>query len=425
MLKKLKKLYADKENIELIRNSKYFDENYYRLEKPNVKGDLCKDYYYNGWKEGKSPSFEFSNNFYLKNYKDVENAGINPLLHYLKFGRAENRLIEKDNGLTLKKIYEKVYRCPYFYKTYICDTEIKRVNLFFEFIDSKVYDMKDLFLFITKFCEKYHYNLRIIYYMADFEILKKFLETSKIKLPSNTIFLNLKSSNYLEVGLNEKYICTSWKNARALLNTSSINTNIYYYLNSLDNIEKEEYYQISNIFTNDNICCLVSDESILKNIKKCNLNFKFNNIKPSITKTNQLYCDFDKMFIVGVEILNDTFLNGGLDSNNWKINILQNNIDFKFHFDTNVSIKKVDKIVNDATLNFIISYDKKNIEITGPTIISWVEEEDFIKKKSINITSENAIEKMSIKEQFILTKIENHYDKFMECINMLEGDLDV
>ena len=75
----------DEENIELIRKSKYFNEKYYLLECPKVKGDPCRHYYYYGWKDGKSPSFEFSNNFYLKNYKDVEDAGINPLLHYLKF----------------------------------------------------------------------------------------------------------------------------------------------------------------------------------------------------------------------------------------------------------------------------------------------------------------------------------------------------
>ena len=47
---------VDKENIKLIRNSKYFDDKYYRLENPSVKGDACSQYYYYGWKDGKSPS---------------------------------------------------------------------------------------------------------------------------------------------------------------------------------------------------------------------------------------------------------------------------------------------------------------------------------------------------------------------------------
>ena len=142
----------DDENIEFIRKSKYFDENYYKLENPEVKGDLCRHYYYYGWKEGKSPSYDFSNDDYLKKYRDVTDAKINPLLHYLKFGKAENRTIEKDNGASLKKVYESIYDCPYFYKTYICDDKIKRVNLFFDKIDSNIYDMNLLFDFIIKKC---------------------------------------------------------------------------------------------------------------------------------------------------------------------------------------------------------------------------------------------------------------------------------
>ena len=126
MFELIKKIFGthsvDQENINLIRNSKYFDEDYYKRENPNINMDACRHYYYYGWKEGRSPSYEFSNNFYLKNYKDVEDAGINPLLHYLKFGKTENRVIEKDNGLSLKKVYEEIYDCPYFYKTYVYDT---------------------------------------------------------------------------------------------------------------------------------------------------------------------------------------------------------------------------------------------------------------------------------------------------------------
>lgn len=425
MLKFLKKLLKlgvnDRDNIELIRNSKYFDEKYYRLENPGLKGDPCRHYYYYGWKEGKSPSFEFSNDFYLKNYKDVQDAGMNPLFHYLKFGKAENRIIETDNGLTLKKIYEKVYNCPYFYKTYITDIEDKRVNIFFDCIDETIFGMKELFLYVINFCREFDYKLRIVYYMADFEILKDFLSTNGIELSNDVMFLNLKSSNYLEIGLNEKYICTSWKNARALLNTCNINNNIYFYLESLENIEKEEYYQISNICTNDNICCLVKDKAILKKINKCNLNFSFNDIRTSFLDANQLYCDFDKMFIVGVEILNDVFLNGVLVSNDWKVNILENERDFKFHFDTNVSIRKVDAIDDSATLIFVMSYDKKEVESDKPTILAWVEESNFQKEKYIVITDKNSINNFDGKEEFHLARIENQTDKFVECIRKLEG----
>lgn len=422
MIRILKKLISnpDKENIELIRKSKYFDEKYYLLENPKLKSDPCSHYYYHGWKEGKSPSFEFSNNFYLKNYKDVEDAGINPLLHYLKFGKAENRIIEKDNGLTLKKVYEKVYGCTYFYKTYIYDTDIKRVNLLFDSIDNKIEKLNDLLKYIVNFCNEEQYNLRIIYFQADFELLKKMLSDNKIILPEKTVFLNLKSSNYLEVGLNEKYICTSWKTARALLNTASINATIYFYIpDNIKKIQKEEFYQVCNICMNDHVVVMTKNKKNIDELKSCEIKFEINNSKLEIKEANQLYCDFDKMFIVGVELLNDAFLSAILDSNSWRVNILESERNFKFHFDTNVSIRKVNQIDEDADLIFSMSYDKKNVLYDKPYINAWVEENDIKFKEFILVTEYN-FKKLLEDSELSISNIDNDYKEFKKYISKLK-----
>lgn len=424
MINLLKKIFinSDKENIELIRKSKYFDEKYYRLENPTLKGDPCRHYYYYGWKEGKSPSFEFSNNFYLKNYKDVEDAGMNPLLHYLKFGKSENRIIEKDNGLTLKKVYEKVYGCVYFYKTYIHDTNEKRLNLFFDSIDNGIFELIDLLDYIVSFCNAKQYSLRIVYFHADFELLKKVLETNNIKLPKKTIFLNLKSSNYLEVGLDEKYICTSWKTARALLNTASIHATIYYYLpEHVEMLSKEEYYQVSNICTNDHVVVMTKEQKLLNKIKKCQLKFEIGESKLQLSNANQLYCDFDKMFIVGVELLNAAFLTNNLRWDAWRVNILENKYNFKFHFDTNVGIRKVNSIEEDADFIFCMSYHKKNISYDKPYLNAWVEEEN-IKIKNFIIVTEKNFQRLLKNEEFTLSNIDNDYQKFQKCISKLKGE---
>lgn len=411
---------SDIKNMYLIKKSKYFDEKYYKLENPGVKGDPCSHYYYYGWKEGKSPSFEFSNDFYLKNYKDVEDAGINPLLHYLKFGKAENRIIEKDNGLTLKKVYEKVYGCAYFYKTYVYDTNIKRVNLFFDSINEDVVQLSGLIEYVVNFCKKHNYELRIVYFTVDFELLKDVLTNNKIILPDKTIFLNLKSSNYLEVGLNDKYICTSWKTARALLNTASIHANIYYYLqDNLEELPKEECYQIFNICTNDHVVVMVKDKKVIDSIKKCQLKFETGKKKIGLNKVNQLYCDFDKMFIVGVELLNDVFLSGVLDSDAWRVNILENEKDFKFHFDTNVGIRKISGIENDADLVFYMSYDKKDISCDSPFVNTWVEEKKIKLKNYIIINDKNNFDRLLSSEEFSISTIDNYYDEFNNCISKL------
>ena len=415
---------VDKENIKLIRNSKYFDDKYYRLENPSVKGDACSHYYYYGWKDGKSPSYEFSNNFYLKNYKDVEDAGVNPLLHYLKFGKAENRIIEKDNGLSLKKVYEEIYGCPYFYKTYVYDSNIKRINLFFDEIDDCVYGMNLLFQFVLKYCYHDNYQLRIIYNSADFEILKEFLQKNNLSLPKNTVFLNLKSSNYLEIGLEEKYVCTSWKNARALLNTASMNNNIYFYLNDLDNLEKSIYYQVSNICCNSNVICLLDDRKVLQHLKSCQLKFETNHQKLKINDLNQLYCDFNDMFIVGVELLNEAFLNGKFNPDEWMVNIVNYDNDFKFHFDTNVRIRSVTEIDSHANFVFQLSYLRKENTYEVPAIMGFVKEIDYVKKEIIDL---NCVNDKDIvwNNKFENTKINNGYKEFEKKLDRIQEDKDV
>ena len=424
-VKKLFKGHSDdKENIELIRKSKYFDEKYYRLENPNVKGDACRHYYYYGWKEGKSPSYEFSNNFYLKSYKDVEDARVNPLLHYLKFGKVENRIIEKDNGLSLKKVYEKIYDCPYFYKTYIYDTDIKRINLFFDEIDNQVFDMNLLFRFVLNCCKSDYCQLRIIYHMADFEILKEFLQKNNLQLPKDTVFLNLKSSNYLEIGLEEKYVCTSWKSARALLNTASMNNNIYFYVNDLNDLEKGEFYQVSNICCNEKVICLLNDKKMLQNLKSCQLKFETNCKKLKINELNQLYCDFNDMFIVGVELLNEAFLTGVFNPEEWMINIVGCDNDFKFHFDTNVRVRKVSEIEEHANFVFQLSYLKQENTYEVPAIIGFVEESAYEKKEMIDLgylKEEDIVCDSKLKN----TKIDNDYHKFEKCLKEIKEEKNV
>ena len=416
---------ADQENISLIRNSKYFDEDYYKKENPNIKGDACQHYYYYGWKEGKSPSYEFSNNFYLKNYKDVEDAGINPLLHYLKSGKAENRVIEKDNGISLKKVYEEIYGCPYFYKTYICNSHIKRINLFFDEIDDQVFGMNLLFQFVLKCCKNDHCQLRIIYHIADFEILKKFLQKNNLQLPEDTVFLNLKSSNYLEIGLGEKFICTSWKNARALLNTASMNSNIYFYINSLDNLKDGIFYQVSNICCNEKIICLVDDKKILQHLNSCQLKFEINHQRLKINELNQLYCNLNDMFIVGVELLNEAFLNGVLNPEEWMVNIVDCDNDFKFHFDTNVRIRKVSKIESHANFVFQLSYLKQKNTYEVPAIIGFVEENDYEKKAIIDLSHLKEEDIISNNNKIENTKIDNAYYDFEECLKEIKEEKNV
>jgi glycosyltransferase involved in cell wall biosynthesis len=55
--------------------------------------DPVDHYLRKGWLRGNNPSADFSTNFYLDLYPEVREKGLNPLVHYEKWGRNENRLV--------------------------------------------------------------------------------------------------------------------------------------------------------------------------------------------------------------------------------------------------------------------------------------------------------------------------------------------
>lgn len=82
-----------KKKLEILRNSRYFDEKYYYFLRPDVfvlKKDAALHYLLYDWEEKVNPSEYFCTEEYLTAYPDVN---FNPLLHYECFGKNENRSI--------------------------------------------------------------------------------------------------------------------------------------------------------------------------------------------------------------------------------------------------------------------------------------------------------------------------------------------
>lgn len=79
--------------VAAIRASGMFDESYYRSEYLDLASilDPIRHYCERGWREGRNPSPDFDTAFYLKVSPDIRDAGMNPFLHYVKAGMAENR----------------------------------------------------------------------------------------------------------------------------------------------------------------------------------------------------------------------------------------------------------------------------------------------------------------------------------------------
>lgn len=78
----------------IIKNSQLFDSEWY-LKNYALENDVDPiAHFLITWRENMyDPAKFFSTEFYLKTHKDVDNAGMNPFVHYIMYGKKENRKI--------------------------------------------------------------------------------------------------------------------------------------------------------------------------------------------------------------------------------------------------------------------------------------------------------------------------------------------
>jgi lipopolysaccharide biosynthesis protein len=105
---------VNRDDLEAIRNSLFFDDHYYLEANPDVREtgqDAALHYLVHGGLEGRDPGPFFSAEAYLRCYPDVAEANLNPLLHYETQGRREGRRVpaysadstssSSDGGMTI------------------------------------------------------------------------------------------------------------------------------------------------------------------------------------------------------------------------------------------------------------------------------------------------------------------------------------
>lgn len=98
MLKEEIKENTIEDNKNLIRNSKFFNPKFYKRFNPNLKNKNLSDeelldyYVKHNQEELIPPSRFFDIKWYLSHNSDVKDKQIEPLIHFLKFGRDEERL---------------------------------------------------------------------------------------------------------------------------------------------------------------------------------------------------------------------------------------------------------------------------------------------------------------------------------------------
>lgn len=108
-----------------VLDSEYFDDEWYKKEYELADNtDSAVHFLLVGYKKNYDPSPNFSISEYYECNKDIESEGVNPLIHYEKFGKKENRIIhisqmpKRDYNVILnssyfdKEWYRKTYDIP-------------------------------------------------------------------------------------------------------------------------------------------------------------------------------------------------------------------------------------------------------------------------------------------------------------------------
>ena len=210
------------DNYKLILNSCLFDEEwyihtYFKNKDSNINPIF--HYLYEGFDKGYNPNSYFNTNFYLKINDDVKRAGMDPLIHYIKYGKNEGRVISDiwvKNDLSLEEKlfydnansetlegYKKIIKYNLFdYKWYLqnyLDVRQVNVNPLIHYITVGYLDDKNPSkLFDTKF---YLNNLNfntdlnpLVHYVLNSDEIdfKNFSEDFELSTDRNIQYLNKK-----------------------------------------------------------------------------------------------------------------------------------------------------------------------------------------------------------------------------------------
>lgn len=112
----------------ILKDSKFFNEEYYKENNPQVTGDAISYYIKHNKEQLKAASRYFNPKWYLEKYPDVAKLKIDPLLHFLFFGREEGRnyrYVKSDfktlnipNKTRTRDFYDVIYESELFDITY-------------------------------------------------------------------------------------------------------------------------------------------------------------------------------------------------------------------------------------------------------------------------------------------------------------------
>jgi len=288
------------EDYLLIKESGLFDEAYYLKQSPDIAQDETPidHYIQRGYKEGLSPSRDFSSSGYYDCNPDVGKLGVNPLLHYLKFGKAESRRFIADEGFMFREYYYLKAFVPYKLKLAYIPSKQCFLNVL---VDGNI-DLTVLLSQAIAYCDNYGFALRIVY-TDDIAVncLSKLKE--QVNFGDTTEFVYLRKDDVLFYSENDVFVASSYLLCMAIIRNRNISNKVIYLYNGDDASLNARLYN-GVILGSDRVSVLASSTEITAT--KVVLSGDF-------CKPDKLYVDNGLLFVL--DVINNACLKGFIRKN--------------------------------------------------------------------------------------------------------------
>lgn len=376
------------EKIKKIKSSKYFDEEYYLSQNADVKAsgiDAATHFHLYGWKEGRNPSSHFNMSMILKEYPEIRKKSQNPILYILE-NKLEKEIAKKNLDLktTASQLIKGYFRESMPLNTLATDSPKIRFNIIYNGFDSSCFfgGKATALILAVMFAQKYGYGLRIISQNPEKKVFYDFLKLFNLEFDGEIEFYSTEEpKSALEIGKDDHFLCTMWSNADAVLNTPTITGKIFYIMQEVETFfydYGDNHLRCYNTLTDERLIPIVNSKLLYEYF----LNNGYRNVKggkyfepafprdlyspskDSFVKKKEYKLFFyarpthqRNLFYFGLNIINQAFLQGILDSKEWKVYMAGDKDVLDFRFDSKVKIEKLGVMEWKEYTNFASTVD--------------------------------------------------------------------
>lgn len=384
----------EQEDIERIRNSRYFNAEYYLSEYPDIKEsgiDPAEHYYSHGTAELRNPSASFNTEKFIGQFNLPSDK--NPLIVCLDY-------IETHPDYRPPKVEDETFD-DFLYRYFPQSAPLKtsvsmplvkpRLNLIFNGFDKSVLfggKMTALQLAVA-YCNDANADLRIISQQPDPNLFYEFMQTNGLKANFEVSFFSLNQGGYLEIDPMDDFLCTMWCNADAVLHTPTITGRIFYIMQEVETFfcdHGDMELRAYNILSDRRLIPIVNTELLYdylcdngySNVANCGCRFEpafskrfFSPGKTSFAKKQKHVLFYyagpshrQNLFYFGAEVLNEALIRGILDPDTWSLCMVKDDtmpkVSFDVEFDVDIkspmSYDEYAKFLSDVDLCFSMNY---------------------------------------------------------------------